>query len=108
MKQRPNRPASRPRPKTGPRKPPKTAMRSRPGPSPAEEPEVRRQGAARRSSPPPRVEPALRPGRQPIHEAPHVAPLEVLARSALDVAMAVERVVLGEGKHADRAIAAEL
>jgi 16S rRNA (cytosine967-C5)-methyltransferase len=41
-------------------------------------------------------------------EALHVAPLEVLAEAAVEVALAVERAVLGEGKHADRAIASAL
>jgi 16S rRNA (cytosine967-C5)-methyltransferase len=37
-----------------------------------------------------------------------VAPLELLAQAAVEVAVAVEQAVLGEGKHADRAIAAVL
>jgi 16S rRNA (cytosine967-C5)-methyltransferase len=46
--------------------------------------------------------------RVPVHEAPHVAPLEVLAQAAIDIALGVEQAVLGEGKHADRAIAGAL
>jgi len=41
-------------------------------------------------------------------ETPHIAPLQDLARAALEVALEVEQAVLGEGKHADRAIAAAL
>jgi 16S rRNA (cytosine967-C5)-methyltransferase len=39
---------------------------------------------------------------------PHVVPLDVLASTAVEVALAVEHAVLGEAKHADRAIAAAL
>jgi 16S rRNA (cytosine967-C5)-methyltransferase len=51
--------------------------------------------------PHPRSRPAAR-------EAPHIAPLDLLARAAVEVATAVEQAVLGAGKHADRAIAAVL
>ncbi len=43
-----------------------------------------------------------------VRESTHIASLDGLARSAVDLAVEVERAVLGEGRHADRAIAAAL
>lgn len=44
-------------------------------------------------------------GRPPVRDVAHVAPLEVLAETALTLAMDAERLVLDEGKRADRVIA---
>src|SRR4051812_41289062 len=87
MSRRPNRPSSRPRPKSLPRKFPPSPARPRPAPPVAPGGEAKG-------------------GRSPqAREALHVAPLEVLAESAVAIAMTVEQAVMEDGKRADRAIA---
>src|SRR4051812_18757522 len=105
MNRRPNRPTSRPRPKSVPRKFAKGP--ARPGHSPQGGPVS---GPQRGSAPAPgsvRRPPGLAPAPAR-HEGTHVVSLETLASSALSIARQVERVVLEEGKRADRALAQAL
>ena len=111
MIQRPKRSTTNSRPRPDPRKLPKNSSRPRQGPE--DRPEPRPCPGRSASGPPPVC--ALRPGpgpnrprARPGPRGAHVAPLGMLAESAVEVAMAVERAVLGAGKHADRAIAAVL
>ncbi len=105
MPRRPSRPAPRPQP-SGPRRPslpPSLRPRrdedsfvDRPKPAHRERPVSSRPSAASA-----RVEPAER-------QADHVAPPDVLARSAVEIASRVEPAVLGEHRRADRLISSEL
>ncbi|MGE5755244.1 MAG: RsmB/NOP family class I SAM-dependent RNA methyltransferase [Planctomycetaceae bacterium] len=100
MNRRPNRPTPRPRPKPGPGKFPKGLARS--GQRPQGRPEIGpRIPPDRRSRSIPAPVAATPSGR----EGTHVAPLEILAESAVAIARQVERVVLDEKKRADRALA---
>ncbi len=68
-------------------------------------PPVRRAG---KPDPAPRDRGPERPEVPPVRVVSHVVSLDKLAGSAVDVALAVERSVLGEGRRADRSIAWEL
>ena len=109
MKQRPNRPSSRLKPNFGPRKFPQTAARPRQGRAEIENEPARSGGGgpgSDRRSGPSRPTLGTRPSSdESRHEGTHVAPLDVLARSAVAIARQVERVVLDEKKRADRALA---
>ena len=84
----------RPRPKSRTRPP---ARPRRPSPGPAPRPET--------APPPGRPEPAQ---AGPIRYATHVAPLDVLADSALRIALDVEHAVIEGGRRADRTVALAL
>ncbi len=85
-------------------KPSQRKPSDRPRPRPSLDPRpARRDGPAPKGRTRPRApEPVA---REAAHTAANVVPLEVLARVAVDAAVLVERAVLHDKKHADRALA---
>lgn len=110
MPRRPSRPTPRPKPPVARRPPVPPSLRTKHDEPAIHEKPARnhgpRPGSGRPDGGPRRPEPPA--PAAPSRFADHVAPPEVLARAAAEIAERVEAAVLGDGRRADRSVSVEL